>query len=111
MERNHWHLIAIARLPVVAKPFTAVVSACLPGTQNVRCITQALDPIKPSRISASQSWAFSWEWINLKGTVPKGGLIALACEHRVGEKRWFVDADGVYHSTDCGKTFNLSTIQ
>ena len=93
------------------RPFTAVASACLPGTKNARCIAQALDPINPSRISASQSWAFSWNWINLKGAVPKGGLIALACEHRVGEKWWFVYTDGVYHSTDGGKTFNLSTIQ
>lgn len=43
------------------RPFTAVASACLPGTKNARCIAQALDPINPSRISASQSWAFRWD--------------------------------------------------
>ena len=93
------------------RPFTAVVSACLPGTKNSRCIAQALDPVNSNRLSVSQSWAFNWDWINLKGTAPKGGLIALACEHRVGEKWWFVYTDGIYYSTDGGKTLSQSVAQ
>ena len=93
------------------RPFTAVVSACLPGTKNSRCIAQALDPVNSNRLSISQSWAFNWDWINLKGTAPKGGLIALACEHRVGEKWWFVYTDGIYYSTDGGKTLSQSVAQ
>jgi len=85
------------------RPFTAVYGACLPGTKKGRCIAQALDPATPGRISVSQSWAFTWRWLNIQGTVPKGGLIALTGEHRVGEKWWFVYTDGLYHSPDGGK--------
>jgi len=85
------------------RPFTAVYGACLPGTKNGRCIAQALDPVTPGRLSVSQSWAFTWHWLNIQGTVPKGGLIAVTGEHRVGEEWWFVYTDGLYHSPDGGK--------
>jgi len=85
------------------RPFTAVYGACLPGTKNGRCIAQALDPVTPGRISVSQSWAFNWDWLNIQGTVPQGGLIAVTGEHRVGEKWWFIYTDGLYHSPDGGK--------
>ena len=85
------------------RPFTAVYGACLPGTKNGRCIAQALDPVDPSRLSVSQSWAFNWHWRPIKGDVPTGGLIAVTGEHRVGETWWFVYTDGLYGSTDGGK--------
>ena len=85
------------------RPFTAVYSACLPGTKNARCIAQALDPVNSGRISVSQSWAFSWNWINIRGSVPKGGLVAVTGEYRVGEKWWFLYTDGLYYSPDGGK--------
>jgi len=85
------------------RPFTAVYGACLPGGKNGRCIAQALDPVTPGRISVSQSWAFSWDWLNHQGSVPKGGLIALTGEHRVGEAWWFLYTDGLYASPDGGK--------
>jgi len=85
------------------RPFTAVYGACLPGTKSDHCIAQALDPVRPERISVSQSWAFNWDWKNLQGDVPKGGLIAVTGEYRVGEQWWFVYTDGLYSSTDGGK--------
>jgi hypothetical protein len=85
------------------RPFTAVFGACLPGSKNGRCIAQALDPVNPGRISVSQSWAFDWNWRKIEGDVPKGGLVAITGEHRVGEKWWFVYTDGLYRSTDGGK--------
>jgi len=85
------------------RPFTAVYGACLPGTKNGRCIAQALDPVDPGRISISQSWAFNWQWVKIKGDVPGGGLIAVTGEHRVGETWWFVYTDGLFRSTDGGK--------
>ena len=36
--------------------------------------------------------------------MPKGGLVAITGEHRVGEKWWFVYTDGLYRSTDGGKS-------
>jgi len=86
------------------RPFTAVYGACLPGTKNGRCIAQALEPLNPGRLSISRSWAFSWHWSNIRGDEPKGGLIAVTGEHRVGEKWWFVYTDGLYRSTDGAKT-------
>ena len=86
------------------RPFTAVYGACLPGSKNGRCITQALDPLHPERLSISQSWAFSWHWSDIRGDIPRGGLIALKGEHRVGETWWFVYTDGLYRSTDGAKT-------
>ena len=85
------------------RPFTAVYGACLPGTKHGRCIAQALDPADPGRISISQSWAFDWNWSKLQGNVPKGGLVAVTGEYRVGEKWWFLYTDGLYRSTDGGR--------
>jgi hypothetical protein len=82
------------------RPLTAVYGACLPGSKNGRCIAQALDPVNPTRLSVSQSWAFDWHWSDIQGSVPKGGLIAVTGEHRVGETWWFVYTDGLYRSTD-----------
>ena len=86
------------------RPFTAVYGACLPGSKNGHCIAQALDPVNCGRISVSQAWAFNWDWSNISGSVPKGGLIAVTGEHRVGEKWWFVYSDGLYRSTDGGRS-------
>jgi len=86
------------------RPFTAVYGACLPGSKNGRCIAQSLEPVDPSRLSVSQSWAFNWHWVRIKGDVPRGGLIAVTGEHHVGETWWFVYTDGLYCSWDGGKT-------
>jgi hypothetical protein len=90
------------------RPFTAVYGACLPGSKNGRCIAQALDPVHPERLSVSESWAFGWDWINIQGSVPKGGLVAVTGEYRVGEKWWFAYTDGLYFSPDGGK--NLTKV-
>ena len=86
------------------RPFTAVYGACLPGTKNGRCIAQALDPAHPGRLSISHSWAFNWDWLNIQGNVPGGGLVAVTGEHRLGQNWWFVYTDGLYHSMDGGKS-------
>ncbi|MCY3018503.1 MAG: hypothetical protein NTW87_05670 [Planctomycetota bacterium] len=88
------------------RPFTAVYGACLPGSKNGRCIAQALDPANPERISVSQAWAFNWEWKKIHGSVPKGGLIAVTAEYRVGKTWWFVHTDGLYCSTDGSKALS-----
>jgi len=86
------------------RPFTAVYGTRLPGSKNGRCIAQALDPVDPSRLSVSQSWAFQWHWVNIRGDVPRGGLIALTGEHNTGDAWWLIYTDGLYRSTDGGKT-------
>jgi len=86
------------------RPFTAVASAALSRGKSARCIAQALDPAKPGRLSVSESWAFSWHWLNPKGDVPAGGLVSLAAEHRLGKTWWLLHTDGLYRSTDGCKT-------
>lgn len=66
-------------------------------------MAEALDPVQPGRISISQLWGFNWEWRKIQGDVPRGGLVAVTGEYRVGEKWWFVYTDGLYYSPDGGK--------
>jgi hypothetical protein len=92
------------------RPFTAVYGARLPGSKKGLCIAQALDPLDPARLSVSRSWAFSWQWSDIRGDVPEGGLIALAGEHHRGATWWFVSTDGLYSSTDEAKTFKRNSV-
>jgi hypothetical protein len=51
-----------------------------------------------------QSFGRSWHWVDIKGDVPTGGLIATTGEYQEGEKWWFVYTDGLYVSSDGGKS-------
>ena len=85
----------------------APISATAMGDQKFgRVITQALNPAVPGRLSKSERWAFEWDWLPTKGTVPKGGLIAVCGDVNLGEKWWFVYTDGLYFSGDGGTTLN-----
>lgn len=89
------------------RPFTAVDSANRLTGKNGRCITQALDPVDHSRISVSHLWAFTWEWGKIEGDVPSGGLISVRGERDKGDIWWFLYTDGLYYSSDGGKTLKM----
>lgn len=86
------------------RPFTAVAAAAMGDQKFGRCITQALDPDVPGRLSRSHRWAFEWQWLTPTGDVPPGGLIAVSADVRQGQRWWFVYTDGLYASTDGGET-------
>jgi hypothetical protein len=85
------------------RPFTAVGATALGDQKFGRFIAQALDPLAPGRLSRSQAWAFEWSWLPSKGTVPRGGLIAVSGDVRLGDQWWFVHTDGLYYSPDGGE--------
>jgi len=87
------------------RPITAIHGTNRPGEKNGLMITQALDPEQPGRISRTEkTWARIWHWTEVEGDVPKGGLIATCGEYKQGETWWFVYTDGLYFSTDGGKS-------
>ena len=88
------------------RPFTAISATAMGDQKFGRVITQALNPAVPGRLSKSERWAFEWDWLPTKGTVPKGGLIAVCGDVNLGEKWWFVYTDGLYFSGDGGTTLN-----
>ncbi len=88
------------------RPFTAISATAMGDQKFGRVITQALSPATPGRLSKSERWAFEWEWLTLKGAVPKGGLIAVCGEVGLGQKWWFVFTDGLYFSNDGGATLS-----
>jgi hypothetical protein len=64
----------------------------------------ALYPAVPGHHSRSERWAFEWEWLPTKGTVPKGELISAAGDESFGERWWFVFKAGLYFSPDGNTT-------
>jgi len=88
------------------RPITGIHGSRVPHKKNNGVlITQALDPEEPGRISRSmQSFGRSWHWVDIKGDVPTGGLIATTGELQEGEKWWFVFTGGLYFSPDRGET-------
>ncbi len=86
------------------RPFTAISATAMGDQKFGRVITQSLHPGTPGRLSRSERWAFEWHWLPTKGTVPKGGLIAVSGDVNLGEQWWFVFAGGLYFSADGGTT-------
>ncbi len=86
------------------RPFTAVASSGRGDTRCGRALLQALDPVKPGRISRSEDFALKWYWVDMAGDVPKGGYIAFCGEYRKGDLWWLLATDGLYRSADGGKT-------
>ena len=86
------------------RPITAIHGSRVPHEKNSGVMfTQALDPEKPGRISrALHSFGREWRWLEIKGDVPGGGLIAVTGELHEGEICWFLFTDGLYRSTDGG---------
>jgi beta-1,2-mannosidase len=84
------------------RPFTAVGATAMGEQKFGRFITQALDPAVPGRLSRSERWAEEWSWLTCQGTAPKGGLISTCGDLHLGERWWFVHADGLYASPDGG---------
>ena len=81
----------------------------LRGSAPSRLISQPLSPSKAGRFSRSQGgWWQDWKWLHPEGDVPKGGLIAVFSEYRVGETWWFLHTDGLYRSADGGKKMTAS---
>ena len=86
------------------RPFTAVASTGHGDTRCGRALLQALDPVKPGRLSRSDDFALNWHWVDMAGDVPKGGFIAFAGEYTKGDLWWLLATDGLYRSEDGGKT-------
>ncbi len=84
------------------RPTTAVAAAAMGDKKFGRFLTQALDPEVPGRLSRSEVWAFEWQWLPIQGTIPQGGLIAVAGDQTLGEQWWLVFTDGLYYSADGG---------
>ncbi len=85
------------------RPITAVAATSMGEQKFGRFITAPLDPTVPGRLSRSQTWAFEWSWLEPKGAMSKGGLIAACGDQLLGEKWWFVYTDGLYYSADGGE--------
>jgi hypothetical protein len=86
------------------RPFTALASSGHGDTRCGRALLQALDPVKPGRLSRSDHFALRWDWIETRGDVPKGGYIAFCGEYFKGDLWWLLATDGLYRSEDGGKT-------
>ena len=86
------------------RPFTALASAGHGDTRCGRALLQALDPVRPGRLSRSDHFGFRWEWVTTAGDVPPGGFIAIAGEWVQGERWWLLATDGLYRTNDAGKT-------
>ena len=87
------------------RPLTALGSAGRGEGRYGRFITQALCPEDSSRVSQSETWGLVWAFQKISGDVPTGGMIAASPDWKDGESWLFVYTDGVYISTDGGKTF------
>ncbi|MDO4571575.1 MAG: hypothetical protein Q4D38_14415 [Planctomycetia bacterium] len=61
-------------------------------------------PTLPSRLSKSETWGLVWSFQSPSGDGPSCGMIAVSSDWRDGEIWHFVSVDGVYVSTDSGKT-------
>ena len=86
------------------RPFTAVAATAQGEEKFGRFITQALDPAVPGRYSRSERWAIEWSWLQPRGEVPSGGLIAAAGDVHHGRRWWFLHTDGLYYSGDGAET-------
>lgn len=86
------------------RPVTAVGATALGDAKFGRFITAALDMEKPGRCSVSERWAFEWSWLEWKDVVPQGGLISVCGDQAAGMQWWFVFTDGLYASTDGGRS-------
>jgi hypothetical protein len=85
-------------------PVTALACSGIDGSRRGRCLAQPLDPVNPGRLSRSDFFALSWNWLTLAGDRPAGGLISLCGEFKQGQVWWLLATDGLYHSTDGGAT-------
>jgi hypothetical protein len=86
------------------RPFTALASSGRGDTRCGRALLQALDPVKPGRLSRSDHFGLRWEWVTSEGDVPQGGYIAFCGEFVKGELWWLLATDGLYRSENGGKT-------
>ena len=91
------------------RPFTAVAATALGEEKFGRFMTQALDPATPGRYSVSERWAFEFSWLQPKGDLPKGGLIAAAGDVFLGRQWAFLHTDGLFVSSDGGATLTKVT--
>ena len=73
--------------------------ACVDLDENPGiCLTHPLDPAQPGRVSISIAWAHHWRW------QPLAGNISAAGEFQHGQQWHLLATDGLYRSTDGGKT-------
>ncbi|MEN9359177.1 MAG: hypothetical protein RL095_712 [Verrucomicrobiota bacterium] len=87
------------------RPCTAIASSGNgEGTRSGRSLTQALTPGLPGRLAVSTDWQLNWQWQEIKGDVPKGGLVSAAADPTSGRIVALLFNDGLYHSTDGGQT-------
>lgn len=85
-------------------PITALASSGRGDTRCGRALLQALDPARPGRLSRSDHFGLSWNWVETRGDLPSGGYIAFSGEYIKGERWWLLATDGLYHSDDGGRT-------
>ncbi|MCF7973919.1 MAG: hypothetical protein K9N55_08895 [Phycisphaerae bacterium] len=87
------------------RPFTALGTTATGDRRQGRFLTQALDPMVPGRLSLCvRGWGMNWSWLQTRGEVPRGGLIAVCGDVHQGDWWWFVHTDGLYVSPDGGVT-------
>jgi len=91
------------------RPCTALAAAAKGDEKFGRFISGSLHPSSSSRYSVSERWAFEWDWLvpksgNIQEPLPKGGLIAVACDREQGRTWYFLHTDGLYASIDGGTT-------
>ncbi len=86
------------------RPVTALGCSGIDDGRCGRCLTQPLNPAKPGMLSRSDFFNFNWGWIKLGGDQPASGLIAVCGEFKQGKLWWLLATDGLYRSTDGGKS-------
>lgn len=88
------------------RPITAIHGSRVPDQENNGVmLTQTLATETPGRISRStRSFGRAWQWVDIQGDIPTGGLIATTGELQDGDKWWFVYTDGLYFSPDRGQS-------
>lgn len=86
------------------RPITAIACSGHGDTRCGRALLQALDPVRPGRLSRSENYGLKWDWIETSGDVPTGGAIAICGEYVGGDRWWLLATDGLYRSEDGGRT-------
>ena len=101
-----WHMATYAEWKHLdwQRPVTGIGAVARGDHKFGWCITQALNPVRPGRVSRSERWAYEWSWLEQAGDLPAGGLIAAAGDVHLGDRWWFLHTDGLYGSTDSGRT-------
>lgn len=86
--------------PARPPPWPAPASTTTPASASPIRST----PAQPGRVSISIAWAHHWRWQPLTGDRVAAGLISAAGEFQHGQHWCLLATDGIYRSTDGGKT-------